>query len=614
MRIFVRRGGPMSIGEPPGSCSRWEVILTGPPCICSRPHRRGRDGWQTSSARQPNERFAVGLQTAALRLLERALAEPPASGQRPALMLARGVAAFMSAHPQAEALLREAVAEAQTPEIRAGASMTLSQLEVGAGRPGDAVLTLEQAIAELGSADPERAQRLELYLITTVAVRGARWGRVQEPLVALRETAVSESWLRRVVCGCLIWQESLRPAGPRPEALVALRAELGDPCELAEGTGPLDFVYFNWAMMGLEQIDELASARDALGAAARVAQKAGHLAGLAPVLATRAAVLYALGDLSGAEADARQAGQVGPAVGNSVARDWGLSTLCMVLADRGEHNAAEEELAIHELENSDPGPSGLEARLLIGRAYLRSAEGKQQRSCADVMRYGARFAAYDGAAFGSLPAVSVRILVAGGQTEFARALVDRALEVSSRSGIDGIHGMAVHAQALLERGATAVRSFQKAVRLLEHSPRKLELARALADLGAALRRTNQRAGAREPLRRAMDLAHQCGAYAVAEHARRELLATGARPRRMMRTGREALTASELRVAELAADGYSITGIAQALFVTRKTVETHLYAAYRKLDVNTRAGLADAMRGERGDPPPVTQARTATPAA
>ena len=157
--------------------------------------------------------------------------------------------------------------------------------------------------------------------------------------------------------------------------------------------------------------------------------------------------------------------------------------------------------------------------------------------------------------------------------------------------------MALHADGLLETGRAGIDRLREAARLLERSPRRLEHARVLADLGGALRRANRRADAREPLKNAMDLAERYGAHALTERARQDLLATGARPRRVMRSGREALTASELRVAELAAAGNTITQIAQSLFVTRKTVESHLYAAYRKLDVNTRDELAAAMQAD-----------------
>jgi hypothetical protein len=69
----------------------------------------------------------------------------------------------------------------------------------------------------------------------------------------------------------------------------------------------------------------------------------------------------------------------------------------------------------------------------------------------------------------------------------------------------------------------------------------LEHARALTDLGAALRRRERRSESRDPLRQALDLARRCGATALAERARTELTASGARPRREMLTGVEALT-------------------------------------------------------------------------
>jgi DNA-binding CsgD family transcriptional regulator len=130
--------------------------------------------------------------------------------------------------------------------------------------------------------------------------------------------------------------------------------------------------------------------------------------------------------------------------------------------------------------------------------------------------------------------------------------------------------------------------------VLESSPARLEHARAMTDLGAALRRSRHRAEAREPLGQGLDLAHRCGATALAERARRELLATGARPRRLMVSGRDSLTPSEARIARMAAEGLSTPAIAQALFVTPKTVETHLGHAYQKLEINSRHQLAEAL--------------------
>jgi DNA-binding NarL/FixJ family response regulator len=113
-------------------------------------------------------------------------------------------------------------------------------------------------------------------------------------------------------------------------------------------------------------------------------------------------------------------------------------------------------------------------------------------------------------------------------------------------------------------------------------------------LGGALRRDRQPSDAREPLRQGLELAAVCGAERLAEHARSELYASGARPRSDALSGVEALTPSERRVSELAAGGDSNKDIAQTLYVTPKTVEVHLSNAYRKLGIRSRRELPAAL--------------------
>jgi DNA-binding CsgD family transcriptional regulator len=130
--------------------------------------------------------------------------------------------------------------------------------------------------------------------------------------------------------------------------------------------------------------------------------------------------------------------------------------------------------------------------------------------------------------------------------------------------------------------------------VLEGTPARLDLAKANAALGRALRHARMPADAREPLRRALELADACGAAGLAEDVRTELYAAGARPRTTALSGAGALTASERRVAALAAEGASNRDIAQALFVTPKTVEVHLSNAYRKLGIRSRRELSAAL--------------------
>ncbi len=130
--------------------------------------------------------------------------------------------------------------------------------------------------------------------------------------------------------------------------------------------------------------------------------------------------------------------------------------------------------------------------------------------------------------------------------------------------------------------------------MLAGSPARLEHARALVDLGAVLRRSNSRSEARQLLREGLERAQRCGATALVERANDELAATGAHRRTVLLSGLDELTASERRVAQMAAEDLSNKEIAQALFVTVKTIEQHLSRVYRKLDLSSRRQLAGAL--------------------
>jgi DNA-binding CsgD family transcriptional regulator len=164
--------------------------------------------------------------------------------------------------------------------------------------------------------------------------------------------------------------------------------------------------------------------------------------------------------------------------------------------------------------------------------------------------------------------------------------------------VEGLAPTAANVPRLRELEARAG-SRAVSLRFFEASPWESRLPsssmrRPAPSWGAALRRANRRVAARDHLRRAVELATICGAASLAARAERELLATGARPRRVALSGVESLTPSERRVAELAAEGPTNREIAQALFVTQRTVEVHLTSIYRKLAINSRSQLAAAL--------------------
>ena len=189
--------------------------------------------------------------------------------------------------------------------------------------------------------------------------------------------------------------------------------------------------------------------------------------------------------------------------------------------------------------------------------------------------------------------LQARALSRLGRAEEAVAVMREELALAEHWGTPGTVGRALALLGAL-RGEEGIEDLKRGVELLTASPLKLELAGALASLGATLRRSRRPSDAREPLRRAYELAEACGADPLIAHVRTELHATGARPRSSALSGPASLTASERRVAELAATGQTNKQIAQELFVTPKTVEVHLSNAYRKLDISGRRELPGAL--------------------
>ena len=188
------------------------------------------------------------------------------------------------------------------------------------------------------------------------------------------------------------------------------------------------------------------------------------------------------------------------------------------------------------------------------------------------------------------------------------------LERARAFGAPRATGTALRTLGLVEGGGKeGLGRLADAVRLLESSEGRLEHGFALYELGAAQRRANQRAEAREPLRAALDIAVKLDAVRLRRRAEEELRATGARPRRLVLSGLDSLTASERRVARLGTEGRTNREIAQSLFVTARTIEGHLTAIYRKLEITSRDELPAALATGSNPPQAAAPLRTvATP--
>jgi DNA-binding CsgD family transcriptional regulator len=267
-----------------------------------------------------------------------------------------------------------------------------------------------------------------------------------------------------------------------------------------------------------------------------------------------------------------------------------------VLIETGDLEKARELLASTGLDGPLPD-FWWYSPLCLARARLRMALGRPEDAVDDLRHLldHSRLTRPESDPTASTLALALHSL--DREPDEVQRLLDLELEAAREWGTPRAIGIALRAKGLVEPGERGIELLREALETLRSSPARLEEARTLTDLGAALRRANQRSQAREPLREGMELAQRCGATAIAERAREELKATGARPRRMMLTGVESLTPSELRVARLAATGRGNREIAQELFISVKTVETHLGHAYSKLDISSREELPAALEDE-----------------
>ena len=353
-----------------------------------------------------------------------------------------------------------------------------------------------------------------------------------------------------------------------------------------------------YALLVLIWNDELATASGICDAVLAAARRRGSMSMVAHASCLRSMIMRRLGQLEEAAADGRVALDFKLATSPPLAVAWAAAFCVDSLTCLGRLEEAEAVAAVAA--GREP-PEGWIHTLLFrqARGALRVAQHRPAEALEDLLAVGASWhdLGVDNPAIASWRTAAAAAHRALGHLDEAAALSGEQLALARKSGTPATLGVALRAHA--PTSALPEESLAEAVSVLEPTPARYDLALALADYGACLRRAGQPTQARPPLRRALDLAQRTGAAQLAADVRRDLLAVGARPRRAALTGPDALTSTERRVAGLAADGLSNRQIAEHLFITQATVETHLRHAFRKLGITSRAGLPRA--GDLGVP-------------
>ncbi|PZS22279.1 MAG: hypothetical protein DLM61_26235 [Pseudonocardiales bacterium] len=535
--------------------------------------------------RAAREAIARGVPESAVGFLRRALDEPVALAARAELLGELGRSELVARDPAAIEHLGEAIELTDDAQQRLALTCSLAEVLSFAGRLREAHALMSRAIEELGDPDDALLVRLE----TARAHTGWGWSdpehAARERLPRLQALAKRTGPAGREL---LIYVGlKLMVAGETPQEGVALvRRGLDDGRFIEDETS--DAVGAVQAVAILAFHDELAEAERHIEHMLDDARRRGSVMGYAGGLGWRAFSALRRGSIPSAEADAGRALDLIEEHELHFAAPFALEFLVEALLERGQLEDCEAALARVPLEpfaGTLPG-----AYLLEARSRLLLAQGRPHDAIADLRQAGEILQAIgienpNVKAWRSTLALALPA-AASESHKLIEAELDRAQQARQARGL----GVALRAKGLLTGGEAGISLLQDASRTLAECPSRLEQARTLTELGAALRRANRRADAREPLRQAVELAQRCGATVLAHRALDELKATGARPRSLLRSGIDALTPTERRISAMAAQGLSNPEIAQALFLARKTVENHLSNAYQKLDIQSRDQL------------------------
>ena len=546
------------------------LLLSGPP----------RDPWSVSALHEAGRSAArKGAPAAAVRYLRSALDAASPADPPPEVLVDLCLAEASAGESTSIDRFTQALHHIREPAQRADALFSLGQTLYRFGRYADAGRVLRQGAALF--EDGDRQVRLSFE----AAAFGAEYHLPPDqhgPLSAADGTGPGD----RAVLAVAALRKCLTSPPASTGADLATRA-LQDGMLLAELTSRSPVV--SLAVLALLHSGRLVEAHEAADAVVTDARDRGAPMAYAEASLVRALVLLARGDVTDAAVDAQTALD---RMGWHAHARTAAATLANCLIERGELS---EAASILERVEDVPPPvdvPGVDAYVYLARGRLHLGLRDIEAARKDLVAAEEALQVFGDANPSALPWRSLAGVIAhlGGDPTHGNVLIQEEILLARRYEVPIALGVALRHRAMIERGQQALDTLRQAVAALETTDAKLELAYAHAGLGRGLRRAGQRVEARHHLTISLDLAHRCGASGLEAEIRLELTAAGARPRRPALSGIESLTPTELRVAQLAAQGGSNRDIAEMIFVSRNTVAWHLRNVYRKLQIDSREHL------------------------
>jgi DNA-binding CsgD family transcriptional regulator len=493
--------------------------------------------------------------------------------------------------PAARALLEELRTTLQPGDLRARALLTLVEIDYWRSGESAATALAEEALAD--ARDPVLKARchaaVALFAGTVDLPKAAASAR--EALALLERVPDPDPGLVAAALSARVRADLFLGDGfDRETAMQALALEEKNPPATVDTR--LVFKLGQW----LRYIDDLDGARARLEQAEQQAQEEGDESSLANILLNRVIVATWAGDLAGAaELSERMVDAFGQQGVGAVAGDiW----RAYVDAYAGRVEPVRDAAA--KADPWEPMGRALWSRCL-GLAELAAGEivsaDRHLREALEVFEQ----VAFREPAIWRVDGDAIEAALAVGDADRAQALLCRFEECAARSRIPWslavsarCRGLLLAAQGELDAAADAL---EGALAEHERCPMPVERARTLLVQGRVQRRRKQKRQARLALEEARELFARQGAETWLVRVDEEL------GRVAVRRAPEELSATELRIAQLAADGLSNQAIAEQVFVSVKTVESNLKRAYRKLGISARAQLARAL--DRGDAQPIS---------
>lgn len=563
------------------------------------------DGWAVDLVREVAAAdVARGAPSRAAESLAWALEAAPEPGLRGSILIELGKAEAAAGRPGGLDRFREALATLER-ESRPALALELGEALYAGGNFTEAVAAFERGLDLLEEApDPEPVLQARLIagLDTAGLLSGVRPGRAAAAVdLIYSRQPVGAGLAERILMAVAAGEHSMGLERPSSQvSALALRALDGG---LAEDLGRAVLEPLTATLIFCGQY---APALEILDHHIAISAERGQAVAFASLLAIRSNCHLCLGNLGEASSDAddviRIAGEIPGS--SSMVVPIARGVMARVCVEQDDPEGARDAVRI-ETGKQPWLYSPLAGWFLEGLGAVELAWGDPARAAEAFLKGGEALMATGGpASFSAWRSGAAMALLRQDQTAEAAELAGKELRLVESLGSP--RAVSVSLRALAATAGTGPRSIElleRAVAETEGGDARLERARGRVELGAALRRDGLSRESREHLRAGMEEAREIGASALVRQASDELEASGAKRPAMRLRGEDSLTPSQRRVAALAASGLSNRQIAAELFVTLRTVETHLTMAYRKLSISSRADLPEAMDRSQAPPQP-----------